>query len=276
MSTKSRALMGALAATAALALSACGNTTDGNASRSAYTGPERSQDRATSASGFAPGIDISLGDGESRTVCTAGWILKLEGTATMLTAGHCAVQGEGTPVTFGFVPDGGSVVTDRKETVIGEVGKTSYVEPYNPDNSDIAAVPFAESFIDSVPASPLIGAHIKVEPPQKDISDTVGNKVCWYSSASKLEAIGAMTSCGTVHAVSKDQSKILVSPSDASKLDPQMAGAPAVISNGQIGAKERLYALGVFTDVYKDHVVIDNVFPLVDTTGGTIMGTEGN
>ena len=274
MSTKSRVLALAVAIAASVALSACGQTTAGTAERAAYSGPERSQDRSTSASGFAPGIDITLGEGDSRAVCTAGWILESKGVAVMVTAGHCAVQGEGTPVTFGLVPDGGSVVTDRKETSVGEVGETSYAEPYNPDSKDIAAVPLGASIISGVPISPYVGAHIKVEPPQKDISGTVGNKVCWYSNASKLETIGAMSSCGTVYAISKDQRKILVTPDNLEKIDPQMAGAPAVISNGEIGSKERLYALGVFTDVYKDHVVIDNVFPLVDASGGTIMGTE--
>ena len=272
MSTKSRARLGALAASAALALSACGNTTDGTASRSAYTGPERSQDRATSASGFAPGIDITIGEGESRAVCTAGWIVEESNHAYLLTAGHCAVGDVGTPVFFGYVPEGGNVALDREDTRIGEVGSTSYTEPYTADAPDIAVIALTDEVVTGGYATPSIGGKINVLAPLKDVSSTVGNRVCWYSNASKLGDIGAKSSCGKVTAVSSDQSKVLVMPDEGVELDPQMAGAPATVTNGKLGAAEKIYALGVFTDVYKDHVVIDNVNPILEKSGTSIVG----
>jgi len=268
--------MGAFAAATALALSACGNTTDGNASRSAYTGPERSQDRATSASGLAPGIDITVGEGDSAAVCTAGWIVEKDNHAFLLTAGHCAVGGAGTPVVFGNVPEGGNVVLDRKDTALGEVSSTSYAEPYTPDDIDIAQVALTDAVVTGkgVYVTPSIGGRINVLAPLKDVKSTVGNRVCWYSNASKLGTIGAKSSCGTVAAVSSDQSKVLVTPDEGVELDAQMAGAPATVTNGKIGAAEEIYALGVFTDVYKDHVVIDNVEPLLEKSGTSIVGVK--
>lgn len=277
MSTQSRALMWALAATAvSVALSACSATTGGTPERSAYSGPERSQDRATSASGLAPGIDITLGEGDSRAVCTAGWIVESDNRAFLLTAGHCAVSGDGTKVYFGNVPEGGNVVLDREDTFLGEVSSTSYAEPYTPDNIDIAQVELINSVVSGgeVYVTPSIGGRVNVLAPLKDIKSTVGNRVCWYSNASKFDTIGAKSSCGKVSAVSADQSKVLVTPDEGVELDPQMAGAPATVSNGKVGAAEKVHALGVFTDVYKDHVVIDNVGPILEKSGTSIVGAK--
>lgn len=270
---RTRTLAGVVAAAAAasVALSAC--TTGGTAVRSEYTGPERSQERSTSASGFAPGIDITVGEGDSAAVCTAGWIIESDNIASILTAGHCAPQGEGTPVTFGYAPKGSNVVLDREDFTVGEVLTTSYTEPYSPDNLDIAVVGLTQEVISDIFATPSIGGRINVEAPQADISSSVGNEVCWYSNASRLESSGAMPSCGTVTAVSKDQSKVLVEPRDNVEIDPQMAGAPATITNGKVGAAQRTFALGTFVGVYRDHAIIDNVYPFLEESGATIAGT---
>lgn len=274
--SRTRTSMGVVAiAAASMMLSACG-TTGGTPVRSSYTGPELSQERARTASGFAPGVDITIGEGDTAHVCTSGWFVSMDNTLSVLTAGHCAAQGEGTPVTFGYVPKGGNPVLDREETFVGEVNSTSYAEPYDPNTNEtnIGIIAASQDVVDGdFLVASNIGGKITVEAPLSDISGSKGNTVCWYSDASQLETVGSLASCGTVAGVSEDQTKILVTPDERVKLDAQMAGAPATINNGQIGAKERTYALGVFTGVYKDHVIIENVYSIV-AAGGTIVGTK--
>jgi len=226
-----------------------------------------------SADGFAPGVDISFGDGDNLAVCTAGWLIKVDNTVSLATAGHCAAEG-GTSVSFKYVPEGKNVVLDAKSVPIGKVVSNSYAEPFNPDNTDIALIGLSQEFIDGgTPVIMNVGGKINAEPPLKDISGIKGNKVCWYSNASKLEMIGAMASCGTVVGVSADQSKVLVKPNDNVKFDAQMAGAPATVNNGKLGAAERNFALGVFTGVYKDYAVIDSLAKVTEG-GGTILGVK--
>lgn len=264
-----RSAVALMAATAAITtMTAC--ATSGTPVRSTYTGPERNTEAPGFASQFAPGIDIRVGEGDDAVTCTAGWVFSIgdDGSLGMAIPGHCAPNGKGTPVSYEYLKKGNTATLDGTQTVsLGEVIETTYAEPYNPQNPDYAVVGLVLPADSGIPASPAPGAKVITDKPvvlHPDKADSAkGSKVCWYHSAQNMEYTLGTQSCGKL--VSGTGNKILVTP-DKDDFDPVVAGAPATIK-----LEDKTLPLGIVTDVYRDHIIIDVFFDMLEKTDSEIL-----
>lgn len=264
-----------LAATAAIALTACNSSTAGTPGMAdlseGYTGPALNTDAPDEATQLAPGIDIRVGTGKNAVTCTAGWMFSFDTSAVAMTIpGHCARAGAGAPVTFEYLEQGKTKTLNGTETVtIGKVIDTSYKEPYTADNPDIAVVLIDKGVEDKVPVTPAAGGKVVTNEPTpiypKNAAQEAGAKVCWYSGAEHMEYTVGKQSCGKM--VSGAGNKILVKPDKPEEFEPVVAGAPAIIT---LGPKNTV-PLGIVTDMYKDHIVVDVLDTVVDSVSGKIL-----
>lgn len=266
--------MALFAATAALAMTACTSSTSGTPDMAdlsvGYTGPALSTDAPDEATQFAPGIDIRIGTGKNAVTCTAGWVIALEGGANALSIpGHCARAGAGAPVTFEYLEQGKTATLDGTETVeLGRVVETSYREPYSASNPDYALVMLDSAALKDIPNSVAPGAKVVTAEPTPIYPDNAaqeaGAKVCWYHGAEHMEWTGGTESCGTL--VSGAGNKVLVKPNKPEQFEAVVAGAPATVN---LGPKNTV-PLGIVTDMYKDHIVIDVLDQLASDVDGEI------
>lgn len=260
---------------AAGALSACTTVTPGTPETAdlskGYTGPELSTEALTSTPLFLPGADISIGLGKNRVTCTAGWLVKFKGSFGILTAGQCGRSGTGSPTSFLWDDHG----TDKPIT-LGTLAETTFKEPYNHSTPDVAVISIEDTKdnhnvpFDSItdprhkPVNAVIGDP-KVGDAKELATKDKGGEVCWYSGVTGDKRPSDIKHCGTI--VAGDFDKVMVKPNSPDDYSPAMAGAPAVW-NAPDG---KVFPVGVVTDFYKDHVVIDTIGKMLNKAGAELL-----
>lgn len=264
----------ALSALIVFMLSACTSLTAGHPIASDiskdYNGPALSTDNIRSTSVLTPGSDISIGAGKNKVTCTAGWLVKDKGSLGLLTAGHCVLGGEGAPVKFSY-RDGGTT----RDVLLGEVAFTSFKEPYDVANPDVAIVVLEDNsenheaaFLPipdehNPPVKALIGESDVGEAKQLASQDP-GGEICWYAGKTSELATPNTTHCGAI--IAADNGNVYVKPNSAEDYAPYMAGAPAVW-NAPSG--QSLIA-GIVTNYINDRVVINTIGAQIEKSGAEI------
>lgn len=248
---------------AAAALSGCTKVTSGKAEvadlSKGYTGPPMSTAAPVNTPLITPGVELSIGVGKNKVTCTAGWLIKRGDTFGVLTAGQCARAGVGAPVSYMWDHHG----TD-KLTQLGTVSDTTFKDPYNHSELDLAVIsikttsensatdvdPRIDPMYQPVPhaiGAPGVGSAKELAAKDK------GGQVCWYSGVTGDKTPKDIRHCGTITAGGYD--KVMVKPDSPDDYAPIMEGAPAVW-NAPSG---KVYPVGVVTDFYKDQVVVDTI-----------------
>lgn len=251
-------------------LSGCSSVQEGTPSMSPvngneYTGPALSTDKPTEATALVPGVELSIGQGTRTVTCTMGWIIRGSDTSSFLTtAGQCGTPGNGMPVQFRYVEKGKSAVMDgTQDLTVADVLETTFREPFNPDNPNIALLTWRQEGTDTVPVSALPGDRVRSEP--YTVGDAgawaiahQGQKVCWITESSHLDEASGMYRCGQVHI--GVGSKISLIRKDRDVLQPQHAGAP-VFWQDESG---KYRPLGIATEDRKGYVVVDTLDGVLD------------
>jgi hypothetical protein len=248
-------------------LSACTAVTGGRPVvediNKAYTGPEVS----TSAVGsdvFMPGVSISVGTGANRIACTAGWLVDAPEGPMMVTAGHCARSGTDAPVSFTY-----SQGEDTQETDIGSVVITTFKEPYNHSAPDIALVKVDLPLDGTVPTDIYPDPRVWISrdaagDAEKFLNDSRGDVACWFYEVKSLTSARGNKHCGTI--VKGIDNKILIKPDSADDYTPSAAGAPVLWNIDEI----RAVPVGIVTDMYKGHIVVDTIGEALEKSGSKI------
>lgn len=252
---------------ATAALSACTSVTGGNPVveniNNAYTGPELS----TSVEGadvFMPGAPISIGVGANRIACTAGWLVDAPEGFTMVTAGHCARFGEGSPVYFTYTKDG-----TTREVPLGEVVVTSFAEPYNHAAPDIALVKIKVPAGDPTPGDIYPDSHILIASnPPKDadqvLREAKGEVACWFYGVKSRTSASQNKHCGTI--VKGTGNKVIIKPDSADDYTPAASGAPVLWNLDETHG----VPIGIVTDLYKGHIMVDTIGKELAQSGSRI------
>ena len=267
-------------AAASAALAACTSVTGGNPSvediNARYTGPTVDTDvDIPSVSFFAPGSDIVVGVGDNAVACTAGWFIQQDSdTPGFFISGHCARSGVDAPVKINL---------DGKMTTIGRVLTTTFSEPYNHDNEDVALVGF--DFEGKIPmssfgvpsistAAQAVGGKRLGDP--DDFADKYsGRQVCWMTDLVKPSTDGYTEKCGTIV-------NGMVSPGNGGKITvklmaesddytPSDAGSPVWTNSGD----NVMVPVGIITDKYKDHIIVDTFGAKLDQAGMSVSTKVG-
>lgn len=265
----SRAATVAAVAASTVAMAACTTVTSGTpvvediAAR--YTGPQVVTSTPVSTDVLSPGVEVSVGVGKNAVTCTAGWIARAndngESNAVIVLAGHCARQGAGAPVSMTY---------RGKPMEIGRVTDTSFSEPYSHDKADLAvAVVSPTKENKSMPFAPFPALKIPVRPnPIEDgksfAKEAKGLEVCWLSSVKAASTDSYVEHCGTVEV--GNAGKVLVK-ADKDAYSPIEAGAPVYV--GTTSGRE--VPVGVVTDYYKGHVVVDTIGTLLTKANMSVV-----
>lgn len=260
---------------AAFAMSSCSVLGIGHGGDK-YSGPERSTSELTATTAFTPGITVKIGEGSDAVTCTMGWVgSNREGKFRAFTAGHCADKGVGTPVSMNL---------NGEEVEVGRVTSTSFNNPYSPENTDLAVIEITNAKDNNgkdIPAASYANKktplkNLSTEDLHGLIADATGGKevpVCWMTDVHRtIDGVNIPGSfdlhCGEL--ARGNDSKLLVK-ADSGDYSPSIAGAPAWvgIKNGNVTVAQ---PVGVVTDYFKGHVVIDT---LIKPLAADHMGISG-
>lgn len=208
---------------------------------------------------FTPGVQVKVGNANRTVTCTVGWwLVGQDGTVLVTSAGQCGLPGEGMPVRFDYMPADRHTWEKPDTRRVADVLGTTFKEPYNADNPDVALFRWIFEGNDDIPVSMMPGNRIKatavpVGDAKKWAEDNKGQKVCWFSNTTDPAIVPGAIHCGQVFA--GVDSRLAVTRADADALKPEQAGAPVFWQDAQ----GQDHPLGIATEDRQGHVVVDTL-----------------
>jgi hypothetical protein len=225
-----------------------------------YTGPALSTEKPSESTALAPGVELSIGNGERAVTCAMGWILRAttDDTTLLTTAGQCGTPGLGMPVRFRYAT-GTSTDPDRaQEITVADVLATSFTEPFRAGEPNIALLTWRPVGTENVPVSVFPGAQTTMEP-YTPIGDAEAwaaahreEKACWVTNAAK-PTTNPLIRCGTVDVGVGN--KVAVNRAENNALQPYQAGTAVFWEDAQ--GKYR--PLGIATEDRRGRVIVDTL-----------------
>lgn len=252
-------------------ITSCTSVVDGDGRKNtSYTGPAVSTETPLGANMLTPGINIRVGRGGVASTCTLGWIIRYsDGSNAATTAGHCARDGEGTPTSMSYQRQISGLMSTAKDIGLGQVSSVMFDEPYNHSAPNIALIDIGNSEVVKTNTSlnllPNAGRGFSMSPSKSPVKPAKGDEVCWTFNSARADLKPADIQCGTV--TGSAENKVLVALDKDVEFNPVSAGAPAVLNIG----RGKQVPLGIVTDFYKDHIVIDTLEPILMGKGDILI-----
>ena len=255
--------------TAAVALTACSSTSAGTAAMPGiakdYSGPAISAQDPKTATMFTPGVQVKIGNANRSVTCTVGWwLVSPDGNVFLTSAGQCGLPGDGMPVRFSFMPENRAKWEKPDTRRVANVVKTSFQEPFNPANPNIAVFQWIFEGNDDIPVSMLPGNRINatavpIGDAQQWAEDNGGQEVCWLTNTAFPSLSPGELHCGLVSNGANGKIAVTRAPKDA--LKPEDAGAPVFWRD----SRGQYHPLGIATEDRDGRVIVDTLDRLLDS-----------